>query len=222
MAETSHKGIAFDWSDPFFLDDQLTDEERMIGETATAFARDRLLPGVSDAYLEETTDPGIFPDMGALGLLGVTVPEQYGGVGASYVAYGLVARAVEAVDSGYRSMLSVQSSLVIYPILAYGSEAQKKTYLPGLVSGETIGCFGLTEPEAGSDPAGMKTRAEKTATGYRLTGSKMWISNAPIADVFIVWAKSEGHGGKIRGFILEKGMAGLSAPKIEGKLSLRA
>jgi len=177
---------------------------------------------VIDAYLNEHTDPAIFREMGELGLLGVTVPEEYGGVGASYVSYGLVAREVEAVDSGYRSMMSVQSSLVMYPIFTYGSEEQRKKYLPKLASGEFIGCFGLTEPDAGSDPAGMKTRAEKVADGYRLVGSKMWISNAPIADVFVVWAKSEAHGGEIRGFVLEKGMKGLSAPKIGGKLSLRA
>ncbi|NBV62545.1 MAG: acyl-CoA dehydrogenase, partial [Rhodobacteraceae bacterium] len=177
---------------------------------------------VTEAYLNETTAPELFPMMGEMGLLGVTVPETYGGIGASYVSYGLIARAVERVDSGYRSMMSVQSSLVIYPIHAYGSEAQKQKYLPKLISGALIGCFGLTEPEAGSDPAGMKTTATKTADGYVLNGAKMWISNAPIADVFIVWAKSEAHGGKIRGFILEKGMKGLSAPKIEGKLSLRA
>jgi len=222
MSGQSHKGIAFNWSDPFLMDDQLTEEERMISESAQAFAADRLMPRVEDAYLNEETDPAIFREMGEAGLLGVTVPEEYGGIGASYVAYGLVARAVEGVDSGYRSMMSVQSSLVIYPIYAYGSEEQKQKYLPKLCSGEFIGCFGLTEPEAGSDPAGMKTRATKTENGYALNGAKMWISNSPIADVFVVWAKSEAHGGKIRGFILEKGMKGLSAPKIEGKLSLRA
>lgn len=194
----------------------------MIRDTARAYAQDRLQPRVIDAYREESTDPEIFREMGELGLLGVTVSETYGGVGASYVAYGLVAREVERVDSGYRSMMSVQSSLVIYPIYAYGSEEQKQKYLPKLISGEWIGCFGLTEPDAGSDPAGMKTRAIKTESGYRLVGSKMWISNAPIADVFVVWAKSEAHGGAIRGFVLEKGMKGLSAPKIAGKLSLRA
>jgi glutaryl-CoA dehydrogenase len=173
-------------------------------------------------YLEEGVDPEIFAEMGEMGLLGVTVPEQYGGIGAGYVSYGLVAREVERVDSGYRSMMSVQSSLVMYPIYAYGSEEQRMKYLPKLASGEFIGCFGLTEPDAGSDPAGMKTRAVKIDGGYKLTGSKMWISNAPIADVFVVWAKSEEHGGKIRGFILEKGMKGLSAPKIQNKMSLRA
>ncbi|MEI2298390.1 acyl-CoA dehydrogenase [Ensifer sp. MJa1] len=212
----------FQWDDPFLLDDQLTEDERMIRDTARAYAQERLQPRVIAAYREESTDPQIFREMGELGLLGVTVSETYGGVGASYVAYGLVAREVERVDSGYRSMMSVQSSLVIYPIYAYGSEEQKRKYLPKLISGEWIGCFGLTEPDAGSDPAGMKTRAIKTESGYRLVGSKMWISNAPLADVFVVWAKSEAHGGAIRGFVLEKGMKGLSAPKIAGKLSLRA
>ncbi|MFT3998607.1 MAG: acyl-CoA dehydrogenase [Rhizobium sp.] len=213
---------AFAWNDPFLLDDQLSDEERMIRDAAAAFAGEELLPRVEAAYLEEQTDPELFRLMGRAGLLGVTLPEKYGAAGANYTAYGLVAREVERIDSGYRSMMSVQSSLVIYPIHAYGSEEQKDKYLPGLVSGELIGCFGLTEPDAGSDPGGMKTRAEKIDGGYRLRGSKMWISNAPIADVFVVWAKSEAHDGKIRGFILEKGMKGLSAPKIGGKLSLRA
>ncbi|WP_417741090.1 acyl-CoA dehydrogenase [Salipiger sp.] len=212
----------FAWEDPFLFDAQLEEDERMIGESARAFAQDKLLPRVERAYMDEQTDPEIFAEMGAQGLLGVTVPEQYGGIGAGYVSYGLVAREVERVDSGYRSMMSVQSSLVMYPIYAYGSEAQRQKYLPKLSSGEWIGCFGLTEPDAGSDPAGMKTRAIKTEGGYRLNGAKMWISNAPIADVFVVWAKSEAHGGKIRGFVLEKGMEGLSAPKIGGKLSLRA
>ena len=212
----------FKWEDPFLLDEQLTEDERMIRDTAAAFAEAELAPRVQDAYLNEETDAGLFRLMGQTGLLGVTLPEKYGAAGASYVAYGLVAREVERIDSGYRSMMSVQSSLVIYPIYAYGSEEQRDKYLPGLVSGELIGCFGLTEPDAGSDPAGMKTRAEKIEGGYRLRGSKMWISNAPIADVFVVWAKSEAHGGAIRGFILEKGMKGLSAPKIGGKLSLRA
>ena len=212
----------FQWEDPFLLNDQLSEDERMIRDTAHAYAQDRLQPRVIEAYLEEKTDPAIFREMGELGLLGVTVPEEYGGVGAGYVSYGLVAREVERVDSGYRSMMSVQSSLVMYPIFAYGSEEQRRKYLPKLASGEFIGCFGLTEPDAGSDPAGMKTRAEKVSDGYRLVGSKMWISNAPIADVFVVWAKSEAHGGDIRGFGLEKGMKGLSAPKIGGKLSLRA
>jgi glutaryl-CoA dehydrogenase len=212
----------FQWDDPFLLEDQLSEDERMIRDTARAYAQEKLQPRVIDAYRNETTDPSIFREMGDLGLLGVTVPDTYGGVGASYVAYGLVAREVERVDSGYRSMMSVQSSLVIYPIFAYGSEEQRQKYLPKLISGEWIGCFGLTEPDAGSDPGGMKTRAVKTEGGYRLTGSKMWISNAPIADVFVVWAKSEAHGNAIRGFVLEKGMKGLSAPKIGGKLSLRA
>ncbi|MCR9123767.1 MAG: acyl-CoA dehydrogenase [Phyllobacteriaceae bacterium] len=212
----------FDWEDAFRLEDQLTDDERMIRDAARSYAADRLQPRVIDAYREETTDPSIFAEMGEMGLLGVTIPEDYGGVGAGYVSYGLVAREIERVDSGYRSMMSVQSSLVMYPIHAYGSEDQRTKYLPKLASGEWIGCFGLTEPDAGSDPGGMKTVAKKTADGYALSGSKMWISNAPIADVFVVWAKSEAHDGKIRGFVLEKGMKGLSAPKIGGKLSLRA
>ena len=216
------KGAAFKWEDPFLLTDQLTEDERLIAETARAYAQEKLLPRVADAYLEEKTDRAIFEEMGALGLLGVTVSDAYGGAGAGYVSYGLVAREVERVDSGYRSMMSVQSSLVMYPIEAYGSEAQKQKYLPKLASGEWVGCFGLTEPDAGSDPAGMKTRAEKIDGGYRLIGSKMWISNSPIADVFVVWAKSAAHDGEIRGFVLEKGMKGLSAPKIGGKLSLRA
>lgn len=212
----------FDWEDPFRLNDQLTEEERMLRDAARAYAQEKLQPRVVAAYREETTDPAIFREMGEMGLLGVTVPEEYGGLGASYVAYGLIAREVERVDSGYRSMMSVQSSLVMYPIYAYGTEEQRKKYLPKLASGEWIGCFGLTEPDAGSDPAGMKTVAKKTANGYVLNGAKMWISNAPIADVFVVWAKSEAHGGKIKGFVLEKGMKGLSAPKVGGKLSLRA
>ncbi len=216
------KNTRFDWADPFLLDDQLTDDEKMIRDSARAYAEGELQPRVIDAYQNEATDPAIFPEMGELGLLGATVPEEYGGAGANYVSYGLVAREIERVDSGYRSMMSVQSSLVMYPILAYGSEEQKKRYLPRLASGELIGCFGLTEPDAGSDPAGMRTRAERTASGYRLSGSKTWISNSPIADVFVVWAKSDEHDGRIRGFILDKGLAGLEAPKIEGKLSLRA
>ena len=212
----------FDWSDPFFLDAQLTEEERMIRDAAKAYAEDKLQPRVIKAWSDETTDPGIFREMGELGLLGPTVPEAYGGVGASYVAYGLIAREIEKVDSGYRSMMSVQSSLVMYPIHAYGSEEQKHKYLPGLARGELIGCFGLIEPDAGSDPGGMITRAEKVQGGYRISGGKTWISNAPIADVFVIWAKSDAHGGAIRGFVLEKGMPGLSAPKIGGKLSLRA
>ncbi|NND21695.1 MAG: acyl-CoA dehydrogenase [Silicimonas sp.] len=218
----NHKGQPFKWEDPFLLDDQLEEDERLIRDAAQAFASDKLLPRIEKAYLEETTDPDIFSEMGESGLLGVTVSEDYGGAGASYVAYGVVAREVERVDSGYRSMMSVQSSLVMFPIYAYGSDEQKTKYLPGLASGSLIGCFGLTEPDAGSDPGGMKTRAIKTDGGYRLIGSKMWISNSPIADVFVVWAKSEAHDGKVCGFILDKGMKGLSAPKIGGKLSLRA
>ena len=212
----------FDWSDPFFLDAQLTEEERMIRDAAKAYAEDKLQPRVIKAWSDETTDTGIFREMGELGLLGPTVPETYGGVGASYVAYGLIAREIEKIDSGYRSMMSVQSSLVMFPIYSFGSEEQKHKYLPGLARGELIGCFGLTEPDAGSDPGGMITRAEKIDGGYRISGAKTWISNAPIADVFVVWAKSDAHGGAIRGFVLEKGMAGLVAPKIAGKLSLRA
>ncbi|MCA3637642.1 MAG: acyl-CoA dehydrogenase [Methylobacterium sp.] len=220
---SSHSSLAaFDWADPFRLDEQLTEDERMIRDSARDFAQSVLLPRVTEAYLSETTDPTLFREMGKFGLLGVTLPEKYGCAAAGYVAYGLVAREVERIDSGYRSMMSVQSSLVMYPIYAYGSEEQRMKYLPKLSTGEFIGCFGLTEPDAGSDPAGMKTRAEKTANGYRLTGSKMWISNSPIADVFVVWAKSAAHDNAIRGFILEKGMKGLSAPKIGGKLSLRA
>ena len=212
----------FNWSDAFLLEDQLTEDERAIRDAAREFAQGELAPRIAEAYMEEKTDPGLFRLMGQQGLLGVTLPEKYGCAGASYVSYGLVAREVERVDSGYRSMMSVQSSLVMYPIYAYGSEEQRMKYLPKLASGEFIGCFGLTEPDAGSDPAGMKTRAEKIDGGYRLIGSKMWISNAPIADVFVVWAKSAAHNNEIRGFILEKGMKGLSAPKIGGKLSLRA
>ncbi|OQW74613.1 MAG: acyl-CoA dehydrogenase [Proteobacteria bacterium ST_bin13] len=212
----------FDWADPFNLDDQLDEDERMIRDTAAAYAQDKLAPRIIDAFQNETTDPDIFREMGALGLLGPTIPAEYGGVGASYVAYGLVAREVERIDSGYRSMMSVQSSLVMYPIHAFGSEEQKRKYLPKLATGEYIGCFGLTEPDAGSDPGGMTTKAVKIDGGYLLSGAKTWISNAPIADVFIVWAKSDAHGGGIRGFILEKGMKGLVTPKIEGKLSLRA
>jgi glutaryl-CoA dehydrogenase len=212
----------FDWQDPFRMEDQLSEEERMLRDAARDYAQSRLQPRVIAAFRAESTDPGIFREMGEMGLLGTTIPPEYGGLGASYVAYGLIAREVERVDSGYRSMMSVQSSLVMYPIYAYGNEAQRMKFLPKLASGEWIGCFGLTEPDAGSDPSGMKTTARKTADGYMLNGAKMWISNAPIADVFVIWAKSEAHGGKIRGFVLEKGMAGLSAPKIGGKLSLRA
>jgi glutaryl-CoA dehydrogenase len=213
---------AFAWSDPFLIEDQLSEEERMIRDSAAAFAEAELRPRVNEAYLDERMDTELFRLMGQAGLLGVTLPDTYGAAGANYVSYGLVAREVERVDSGYRSMMSVQSSLVIYPIFAYGSEEQRQKYLPGLVAGELIGCFGLTEPDAGSDPGGMTTRAEKTVGGYRLSGAKTWISNAPIADVFVIWAKSAAHDGEIRGFILEKGMKGLSAPKIGGKLSLRA
>jgi glutaryl-CoA dehydrogenase len=212
----------FDWQDPFALDTQLSEDERMIRDAAHAFAQSELQPRVIEAFANEADAPELFPLMGRAGLLGATVPEEYGGAGASYVAYGLIAREIERVDSGYRSMASVQSSLVMYPIYAYGSEAQKRNYLPGLASGELIGCFGLTEPDAGSDPGGMRTYAKQDGDGYSLSGSKTWISNAPFADVFVVWAKSEAHGGAIRGFVLEKGMAGLSAPKIENKLSLRA
>jgi glutaryl-CoA dehydrogenase len=212
----------FQWDDAFLLEFQLSEDERMIRDTARQYAQEKLLPRVTQAYLEEKADREIFREMGELGLIGVTFPEEYGCADAGYVSYGLVAREIERVDSGYRSMNSVQSSLVMYPIYAYGDETQHKRYLPKLASGEWIGCFGLTEPDAGSDPGGMTTRAEKVADGYRLTGSKMWISNAPIADVFVVWAKSTAHDNEIRGFILEKGMKGLSAPKIKGKLSLRA
>jgi glutaryl-CoA dehydrogenase len=212
---------AFCWEDPLLIEEELADEERLIRDTARAYAQEKLLPRVIEAYASEKTDPAIFAEMGELGLLGMTLPPDYGCAGAGYVSYGLVAREIERIDSGYRSMMSVQSSLVMYPIYAYGDEAQRRKYLPQLATGEKIGCFGLTEPGAGSDPGGMTTRAEKIDGGYRLTGAKTWITNAPIADVFIVWAKSSAHGGAIRGFILEKGMKGLSAPKIEGKLSLR-
>ena len=212
----------FDWQDPFALDAQLTDEERMVQAAARDYAQGELLPRVTSAFLDERFDREIMSEMGALGLLGPTIPENYGGAGLGYVAYGLVAREVERVDSGYRSAMSVQSSLVMHPIFAYGTEAQKRKYLPKLATGEWIGCFGLTEPDAGSDPGGMRTRAEKVDGGYRLTGTKMWITNSPIADVMVVWAKSDAHGGGIKGFVLERGMKGLSTPKIEGKLSLRA
>ncbi|MFL6787243.1 MAG: acyl-CoA dehydrogenase [Sphingomicrobium sp.] len=214
--------LPFDWADPFDLNHQLTDEERMVRDTAEAYAQDSLQPRVTEAYLNENFDREILREMGNLGLLGATIPPQYGGAGLGYVSYGLIARAVERVDSGYRSAMSVQSSLVMHPIHAYGSEEQRNKYLPGLAKGELVGCFGLTEPDAGSDPGGMRTRAAKTADGYKLSGSKMWITNSPIADLFVVWAKSEEHGGAIRGFVLEKGLKGLSAPKIKEKLSLRA
>jgi len=213
----------FDWQDPFRLQDQLSAEEQLIADSAAAFAQDVLRPRVDDMYANEGVAPELFAQFGEAGLLGATIPEAYGGADAGYVSYGLVAREIERIDSGYRSMMSVQSSLVMHPINQFGTEEQKQKYLPKLARGEWIGCFGLTEPEAGSDPGGMTTRAEALpGGGYRLNGSKMWISNAPIADVFVVWAKSDAHEGKIKGFVLEKGMAGLSAPKIDGKLSLRA
>jgi glutaryl-CoA dehydrogenase len=212
----------FQWDDPLLLESQLTEDERMIRDTAREFAERELRPRVERAYLEEKAEPELFPLMGRAGLLGVTLPEEYGCANAGYVAYGLVAREIERVDSGFRSTMSVQTSLVMYPIHAYGDDAQRKKYLPKLARGELIGCFGLTEPDAGSDPGSIKTRAERIAGGYRLHGSKTWISNSPLADVFVVWAKSAAHDGKIRGFVLEKGTKGLSAPKMAGKLSLRA
>jgi glutaryl-CoA dehydrogenase len=211
---------SFNWEDPLLLDTQITEEERMIRDAAAEYAQGRLMPRILDAYRNETTDPTIFREMGELGLLGITIPEQYGGANLNYVSYGLIAREIERVDSGYRSMMSVQSSLVMVPINEFGSEAQKQKYLPKLATGEWIGCFGLTEPNYGSDAGGMITRAKKVPGGFSLTGSKMWISNAPIADVFVVWAKND--EGLIRGYILEKGMKGLSAPKISGKMGLRA
>jgi glutaryl-CoA dehydrogenase len=216
------KLLPFDWSDPFGLDEQLSEDERLVRDTAEGYAQEQLQPRVTEAYLSESFDREILREMGQLGLLGATIPQQYGGAGLGYVSYGLISRAVERVDSGYRSAMSVQSSLVMYPIFAYGSEEQRRKYLPGLASGELVGCFGLTEPDAGSDPGGMRTTAKKTANGYSLSGAKMWITNSPIADVFVVWAKSDAHNGKIRGFVLEKGMAGLSAPQVKQKLSLRA
>jgi glutaryl-CoA dehydrogenase len=222
-ADLASAGIVpFNWEDPFDLESQLTEDERMIRDAARGFAQSELQPRVIEAFREELSTPELFPLMGKAGLLGATIPAELGGADASYVAYGLIAREIERVDSGYRSMASVQSSLVMHPIYAYGSEEQRQKYLPGLASGELIGCFGLTEPDAGSDPAGMKTFAKKDGDGYSISGSKTWISNSPFADVFVVWAKSEEHDGAIRGFILEKGMEGLSAPKIEGKISLRA
>ena len=214
--------LPFDWADAFDLDHQLTDEERMVRDTARAYAQDKLQPRVTEAYLDEDFDREILREMGQLGLLGATIDPEFGGAGLGYVSYGLIAREVERVDSGYRSAMSVQSSLVMHPINAYGSDEQRRKYLPGLASGELVGCFGLTEPDAGSDPGGMRTRAIKTPTGYKISGAKMWITNSPIADVFVVWAKSDEHGGAIRGFVLEKGMKGLTAPKIGMKLSLRA
>lgn len=215
-----HTREVFEWADPFRLVEQLTDEERMVQDTAHAYAQEKLAPRVLEAFRNEKTDPEIFREMGQLGLLGPTIDQEYGGAGLGYVAYGLIAREVERIDSGYRSMMSVQSSLVMVPIDAFGSEEQKNKYLPKLATGEWIGCFGLTEPNHGSDPGSMATRAKKVDGGYSLTGSKTWISNAPIADVFVVWAKTE--DGLIRGFILEKGSKGLSAPKIQGKVGLRA
>jgi glutaryl-CoA dehydrogenase len=209
----------FRWDDPLLLDGQLTEEERMVRDTAHAYAQQKLLPRIRDAFRHETTDPSIFPEMGGLGLLGATLPPEYGGAGLNYVCYGLIAREIERVDSGYRSMMSVQSSLVMFPIHAFGSEAQRNRYLPALARGERIGCFGLTEPNHGSDPGSMESRARTVEGGYRLTGAKTWISNSPIADVMVVWAKLD---GVVRGFILEQGMRGLSTPKIEGKFSLRA
>ena len=210
----------FNWSDPLLLDQQLSEDERMIRDAAAAYAQDKLLPRVTEAFRNEHTDPAIFREMGELGLLGPTIPEQYGGAGLNYVAYGLIAREIERVDSGYRSMMSVQSSLVMVPINEFGSEAQKQKYLPKLATGEWIGCFGLTEPNHGSDPGSMITRAKAVAGGFSLSGAKMWISNSPFADVFVVWAKND--EGRIRGYILEKGMKGLSAPAIKGKVGLRA
>ncbi len=215
----------FDWADPFALDDQFTEEERMVRDAARQFADDRLMSRVKEAFRNETFDRSIMSEMGEMGLLGITLPEEYGGSDQGYVAYGVVAREIERVDSGYRSAMSVQSSLVIYPIYTYGTESQRKKYLPGLASGQAIGCFGLTEPDHGSDPGGMKTRAEKVDRGYRLNGTKTWISNSPVADVAVVWAKlADADSGKdtIRGFIVERGMNGFSTPKIEGKVSLRA
>ena len=212
----------FKWEDPLLLDTLISEEEHLIKSTAHDYAKSKLLPRVEEAFLDEVTDKEIFREMGELGLLGITIPEMYGCAGASYVSYGLVAREVERIDSGYRSMMSVQSSLVMHPIYSYGSEEQRQKYLPGLASGKLIGCFGLTEPDAGSDPSSMKTTATKVQGGYSLSGSKMWISNSPISDVFVVWAKSKEHGDAIKGFILEKDMNGLTAPKIKGKLSLRA
>lgn len=215
----SQPKVAFDWADPFFLDDQLTPDERAVRDAARTYCQERLLPRVQEAFRHEKTDRAIFNEMGEIGLLGPTIPEQYGGAGLNYVSYGLIAREVERVDSGYRSMMSVQSSLVMVPIYEFGTEAQKQKYLPKLASGEWVGCFGLTEPNHGSDPGSMVTRARKVAGGWRLSGAKMWITNSPIADVFVVWAKDD--EGQIRGFVLEKGWPGLSAPAIHGKVGLR-
>jgi glutaryl-CoA dehydrogenase len=216
---TAIKDAAFNWEDPLDLESELTEEERMVRDTARHYAQEKLFPRVLKAYHDESYDPAAILEMGALGLLGPTIPEEYGGAGLGYVAYGLIAREIERVDSGYRSAMSVQSSLVMHPIYAYGSEAQRRKYLPKLATGEMVGCFGLTEPDHGSDPGSMITRAEKVAGGYRLTGAKMWITNSPVADIAVVWAKLD---GKIRGFIVERGTKGFSTPKIEGKLSLRA
>jgi glutaryl-CoA dehydrogenase len=216
------KAAGFDWQDAFLLDDQLTEDERLVRDTARGYAQTKLLPRVTSAYLDERFDREIMTEMGELGLLGPTIPAEYGGAGLGYVSYGLVAREVERVDSGYRSAMSVQSSLVMHPIFAYGTEAQRWKYLPKLSTGEWVGCFGLTEPDAGSDPAGMRTRADRIDGGYRLNGAKMWITNSPIADLAVVWAKSTAHDGAIRGFVVERGMRGFSTPRIEKKLSLRA
>ncbi|MDR4306302.1 acyl-CoA dehydrogenase [Chelatococcus sambhunathii] len=213
---------AFDWADPLDLESELSEEERMTRDTARGFAETELRPRIREAYRAETFDRAVMTGMGALGLFGATLPEAYGGAGLGYVAYGLAAREIERVDSGYRSAMSVQSSLVMHPIFAYGDEEQRRRWLPGLASGELVGAFGLTEPGAGSDPSGMRTRAERTSGGFRLTGTKTWISNAPVADLFVVWARSEAHDGAVRGFVLERGAKGLSTPRIEGKLSLRA
>ena len=220
MTEPLPKSAHFAWEDPLQLDTQLSADERAIRDAAFDYCQGRLLPRVQMAFRDETTDPAIFREMGEMGLLGPTIPEAYGGAGLNYVSYGLIAREVERVDSGYRSMMSVQSSLVMVPINAFGTEAQKQKYLPRLATGEAIGCFGLTEPDHGSDPGGMVTRARKVPGGYALNGAKMWISNSPIADVFVVWAKDD--EGAIRGFILDKGMKGLSAPAVHGKVGLRA
>jgi glutaryl-CoA dehydrogenase len=216
------KPAPFAWDDPFLIEDQLGDEERMVRDAARDYAQGKLAPRVLEANRHERFDPAIMAEMGEMGLLGPTIPESYGGAGASYVAYGLIAREVERVDSGYRSAMSVQSSLVMHPIFAYGTDAQREKYLPKLARGEWIGCFGLTEPDHGSDPGSMITRAKKVDGGFSVSGAKNWITNSPIADVFVVWAKSDAHGGRIKGFVLEKGMKGLTAPKIEGKFSLRA
>jgi glutaryl-CoA dehydrogenase len=212
----------FKWDDPFLLEDQLSEDEKLIRDSAHAYCQEKLQPRVMKAFRDETFDREIMNEMGEMGLLGPTIPEEYGGPGVNHVAYGLISREVERVDSGYRSAMSVQSSLVMHPIFSYGTEEQKKKYLPKLATGEIVGCFGLTEPDAGSDPGSMRTRAKKVDGGYLLTGSKMWITNSPISDIAIVWAKSDAHEGKIKGFIVEKGTKGFTTPKIEGKLSLRA